>query len=42
VRRQFVIFARLTGGLGQVPFFIDIRRAADIPFEPFLCGGLRL
>jgi hypothetical protein len=28
LHHQFVIFAQLTGGLGQTPFFIDIRYAA--------------
>jgi hypothetical protein len=28
VQQQFVIFAQLSGGLGQVPFYIDIRHAA--------------
>jgi hypothetical protein len=25
VQKQFVIFAQLVGGLGQVPFYIDVR-----------------
>ncbi len=29
VQRQFVIFAQLLGGLGQVPFYFDVRYAAD-------------
>ena len=28
-RQGFVIFAQLLGGLGQVPFYFDIRFAAD-------------
>ena len=27
--RSFICFAQLRGGLGNVPFYIDIRRAAD-------------
>jgi hypothetical protein len=30
VQKQFVVFAQLLGGLGQVPFYIDIRYAADL------------
>ena len=26
---EFVAFAQLAGGLGQVPFYLDIRRASD-------------
>ena len=29
VRKQIVVFVELTGGLGHVPFFFDIRRAMD-------------
>lgn len=28
-RPQFVAFAQLTGGLGDVPFFLDIRREGE-------------
>ena len=28
VQQQFVIFAQLVGGLGQVPFYLDVRFAA--------------
>ena len=27
VQRHFVIFAQLTGGFGQVPFYIDVRHS---------------
>lgn len=30
LQNQFVVFAQLLGGLGQVPFYIDIRYAADL------------
>jgi hypothetical protein len=29
VKRQFVVFAQLTGGLGDVPFYVDIRRESE-------------
>ncbi len=29
IRPQFVAFAQLTGGLGEVPFFFDIRREGE-------------
>lgn len=29
VRRQVVVYAHLTGGLGHVPFFFDVRRASN-------------
>jgi hypothetical protein len=29
LRKQFVVFAQLVGGLGDVPFFVDIRREGD-------------
>jgi hypothetical protein len=28
VQRQFVVFAQMIGGLGQVPFYLDVRFAA--------------
>jgi hypothetical protein len=30
VKQRFVVFAQLTGGLGDVPFFVDIRREGEI------------
>lgn len=29
LQKQLVIFAQLLGGLGQVPFYFDVRYAAD-------------
>jgi hypothetical protein len=29
VRESFCVFAQLSGGLGTVPFYFDIRRASD-------------
>ena len=29
VQKHFVVFAQLLGGLGQIPFYIDVRSATD-------------